>query len=103
MEVGYDNERRAVERTPCFLAARYTCPGNYFSELGCEDVSPKGAKVFSLHPLKVNSYLKFDITTKKRHLMPVEGKICWSKKAIHGWHAGIAFNKDLPFDVRKII
>ena len=103
MEIGQENERRLAKRTPCFLAGRYTSKESYFCELGCEDISVKGVKVFTLSPLKVDSYLRFDITTKKRSLIPVEGKICWSKKAVHGWHSGITFDRDLSFDVKKII
>jgi PilZ domain-containing protein len=103
MEIGPENERRITKRMPCILSGRYTSRGSYFCELGCEDISIKGAKVFTLQPLKVNNYLRFDITTKKRSLVPVDGKVCWSRKAVHGWHSGITFDKDLPFDVKRII
>jgi hypothetical protein len=103
MEISQENERRLVERLPCFLSGRYTSSSSYFCELGCEDISPKGAKVFTLDPLKEKSYLRFDINTKKRDLYAIDGKVCWTKKAVHGWHSGIAFDKNLPFDLKKII
>lgn len=103
MNQGYFGRRRLVERFICFLTGKYFDIDHVPHELGCEDISSKGARVFTALPLTVNSHLSFDIATRKKSLLSLEGTVCWCKKAIHGYRSGIAFDRDLPIDVTRII
>ena len=95
--------RRAVERLFCSLNGFCTpCDDTYY-HIKCENISIKGAMIFSPLPLEINTYLNIDLTTKKRDHLPVKGRVCWCKKDSDGYRAGIAFDKELPFNLEKIL
>src|SRR4030042_1620417 len=102
MDTAYYDCRRTVKRFACFLAGRYRGQDEAFHDLGLEEISPQGARVLAFQPLAINETLSMDITTRDMSLMPLSGKVCWCKKALHGWRAGIAFEKHLQFDIKSI-
>ena len=103
MNIGYFDHRRLTKRFLCFLSGRYTTAENICAELGCEDISKKGARVLTAEPLPVDSHFSFDVTTTKMSLLPLEGRVRWCNKTVHGYRSGIAFDRELTFNVRSII
>jgi len=103
MNKGYFGRRRLVERFSCFLTGKYFDADNNPRELGCEDISSRGARVFTALPLAVNSHLSFDIATRRSSLLSLEGTVRWCKKAIQGYRSGIVFDRNLPIDLKRVI
>ena len=103
MDVGYFDHRRLTKRFLCCLSGRYATEDNVFTELGCENISKKGARVLTLQPLAVNTHFRFDVTTTKMSLLPLEGRVRWCNKTTYGYRSGIAFDRELRVDLKRII
>ena len=95
--------RRKVERLFCSLTGFCVpCDDTYY-HIKCENISLKGAMIFSPMPLDVNAHIQLEVTTKKMDHLQLQGTVCWCKKDPDGWRAGIAFDRELPFDLEKIL
>jgi len=94
--------RRVSERKPCFLACGFILLNKNLYSAGFEDVSPSGVGMITGHPLPINSQVTLALNTKKRGLILIDGKVCWSKKTHRGWRCGVSFNKKLCFEPSMI-
>jgi hypothetical protein len=98
----YFSQRRLVKRSNCCLKGKYAVEDSSSHELHCEDISSKGARVRTVHPLAVNSSFSFDIAAENADPMPVAGKVCWCKQTSHGFRAGICFDRTVTVDVNAV-
>jgi len=90
--------RRICERRPCFFACGFILLNKDTYSVGFEDISLSGVGTITNRPLPINSYVTVALNTKKKGLILVDGKICWSKRVDRGWRSGIVFNKKLSFE-----
>ncbi len=95
--------RRKVERLFCSLNGFCTPGESDYYHIRCENISVKGAMIFSPLPLDVNTYVDIELATKRMGHLAAAGRVCWCKKDPDGWRAGVAFDKELPFDLEKIL
>lgn len=95
--------RRVVKRVSCYLMGNCATTGNVSCQARCYDISSKGAALITSVPLRINSQVKVQVNTRYINGLPFEGKVCWCKKLSNSWRVGIAFNRDLPFDVKRIV
>ena len=88
--------RRAADRLSCsFTGICIPCEDTYY-HIKYEDISPKGVRIFSPLPLDINTYVKLEITATRIGHLQLEGRVCWCRKELDGWRAGIAFDKTYP-------
>jgi hypothetical protein len=95
--------RREGKRVSCFLAGNFLSSKNVSHKLVCYDLSYKGMGIIVPRPLRINTQIKAEISAKNDNQLSLQGKVCWCKKASNGWRSGIAFNRALPFALKKIV
>jgi hypothetical protein len=95
--------RRTAKRLPCFFRGSYISQGNISHAAVCNDISSKGAGVTTSTLLPLNTQVKMKFDTGKINPLLLEGRVCWCRKTLDKWQAGIVFNRDLPFDLEKVI
>jgi hypothetical protein len=96
--------RREFNRLSCALGGNYASAAGISRSIQCKDISVKGAGVIVSFPLQIDSQVKIDVTTQRNLPLLLAGRICWCKKISEDcWHAGIMFNRQLPFELKKII
>jgi hypothetical protein len=96
--------RREFKRLPCTLKGSHTASTGVSYAIQCKDISAKGAGLITDAPLQIDSQVKIDLTTRKKLPLLLAGRVCWCKK-VHddNWHAGVMFNRQLPFELARII
>lgn len=95
--------RRAYKRFSCFLSGTCESSNNKVHEISCNDISYKGAGFLVESPLAINSHLKIRLSNVKIDSMEIEGTVRWCKNFYGKWRAGVLLNRDLPFNLEKII
>lgn len=100
----YFDYRREFKRFSCFFSGDYTVSSvkSAFNEVKIEDISYKGAKIFTAGPLCINTQIKIKTAGKHIDFLSLKGNIRWCKKVSKGWQSGIIFNKILPFEIKKV-
>lgn len=101
----YFDYRREFKRYPCFFSGNYKVSSakDSLKEVKIEDISYKGAKVFTMDHLNINTQIEINTSVKRIDFLSLEGNIRWCKKVSGGWQSGIVFNKVLPFEIKKIV
>ena len=102
MEITYDEAcgyRRTTKRMPCSLTGRFLAQDKTLSAVTCQDISTEGAGVTTAVHLPINTYVTIGMDTKKKNCLLLEGRVCWCKRILSGWHAGIKFDRPLPFEM----
>jgi hypothetical protein len=102
MYVNHVANRRANKRWPCSWKGSYVYP-QPSDDIKVRDVSSQGAKIFSWRLPVPNSYIKIAATTAWGMNLDLEGRVCWCRKVVDGFMAGICFNRTLPFNLERMV
>ena len=95
--------RRTNKRLPYFRRGVCVLPDNTDCRMHCRDVSSKGLGIKAQRPLIVNSQVKVKLDVEDKNSLLFEGKVCWCKKTSNEWCAGVVFNRNLPFEIERIL
>jgi hypothetical protein len=90
--------RRVSRRKSAFLACGFLLFDQQSLTVGLNDISQTGAGIATNAPLVLRSQVRLAVNTKKKGLIIIDGRVCWSKKTYNGWRSGISFDRKISFE-----
>ena len=95
--------RRIKDRYVCSLSGDFYFSQGSTCNVDCDNISSSGAKINIPISLPINSYIKLKLSSKKMDTILIEGKVCWCRKSLGKYQAGILFNKALAVEPAMLV
>lgn len=99
----YFANRRSDKRVPCSWMGICTSSDEISHKIECCDIGPSGVGITSEIPLPPQMKTTLEIDTDENEHFSLEGRVCWCRKDVGMWHAGIAFEGTFPLEIDKIV